>query len=143
MSSKATSDRGPAAMHTRPEPARVPRVSGSQSKRTVEVELAGRRFRVRSDDDDRYIRELTDFVNTKLVDLRKSSNLIEGEQVALLALLDVADALFRERARSKDLVSSVRSRSERVLALLDQLHDVAPEISASAELVAAEVNDPR
>lgn len=130
-------------MHPRPEPARVPRVSGSQSKRTVEVELAGRRFRVRSDDDDRYIRELTEFVNTKLVDLRKSSNLIEGEQVALLALLDVADALFRERARSKDLVSSVRSRSERVLALLDQLHDVAPEISASAELVVAEVNDPR
>ncbi|MFO0724877.1 MAG: cell division protein ZapA [Myxococcota bacterium] len=111
-------------------------------KRTVEVELAGRRFRVRSDDDDRYIRELTEYVNGKLLELRRSSNLIEGEQIALLTLLDVTDALFRERARNKDLVTSVKSRSERVLALLDQLHDAAPELVETAEL-AVEASEQR
>ena len=139
MSNRATP--GP-AVRSPGDSARVPRVSGSHSKRTVEVELAGRRFRVRSDDDDRYIRELTEYVNSKLNELRKSSNLVEGEQIALLTLLDVTDALFRERARNKELLSSVKSRSERVLALLDQLHDVAPELAESAELV-VEANEQR
>lgn len=104
----------------------------TKQKRLVEVELLGRRFKVRSDDDDAYIAELVDFVNRKLSEVRRASNLVEGEQVALLALLDVADQLQREKARLEGLRKKVRERSRKLLGTIDQLsqHQGGAEIAA-------------
>lgn len=107
-----------------------------RSKRLVEIDLLGRRFRVRSDDDDAYIRELTDFVNRKLSEVRHTSNLVETEQIALLALLDVADSLFREKNKNEALKRRVRERSRRLLASIDQLGQALGSSEVEAESLA-------
>lgn len=117
---------------------RVPAVSsiGSPSdvstreKRAVEVELSGRRFRVKSDDDDVYIRQLVEFLNRKMAEVRRAANAMDVEQIALLTLLDLADTLFRERAQSAALERGVRTRAERIAALLERLDEVAPDVHA-------------
>lgn len=117
-----------------------PEGATTREKRTVEVELLGRRFRVRSDDDDAYIRQLVDYVNRKMMDMRRAANAMDVEQIALLTLLDVADALFRERARGEALESGVREHAERISTLLDRLEQVAPDVrelvTANAEATA-------
>jgi cell division protein ZapA (FtsZ GTPase activity inhibitor) len=97
--------------------------AASRNKRLVEIELLGRRFKVRSDDDDAYIAELVDFVNRKLSEVRRASTVVEGEQVALLTLLDVADSLFREKQRVEGMRRKVRERSRKLLGTIDQISE--------------------
>lgn len=120
-----------------PDARRLPPVSASDAsqkeKRLVEIELLGKRFKVRSDDDDLYIGELVDFVNRKLTEVRRASNLVESEQIALLALLDVADSLHRERQRAENVRKRIREGSRKLLGTIDQ---VAQQVSATPELAA-------
>jgi len=109
----------------------------SRTKRTVDVELLGRRFRVRSDDDDTYIHGLVDYLNRKMSEVRKAANVVEGEHIALLTLLDVADALFRERDKSASLERGVRERAEKLLSIIDRLGEASPE---AHEVVVAAVS---
>lgn len=137
------------ALTAPPTARRVPAVSSfgsptdasAREKRAVEVELLGRRFRVRSDDDDAYIRSLCDFLNRKLGEVRRATNTMDVEQVALLTLLDVADTLFRERARGEALEHGVRDRSARIAALLSKLESVAPEVHEVVTASAGHVRD--
>ncbi len=97
-----------------------------REKRAVEVELSGRRFRVRSDDDDAYIRRLVEFLNRKMGEVRRAANAMDVEQIALLTLLDMADTLFRERARAESLERGVRERAERIALILERLEATGP-----------------
>jgi cell division protein ZapA (FtsZ GTPase activity inhibitor) len=96
-------------------------VEPGRPKRLVEVELIGRRFRLRSDDSDEYIGELVEYLNERLLEVRRASNAVETEQVALLTLLDVADALFRERREAALLRATVGERSRALLGMIDRL----------------------
>ena len=106
----------------------------AREKRTIEVKLLGRGFTVRSDDDEAYVRELVEFANRKLHDLQTATGRIETEQVALLAVLDLADALFRERRRGEALRRGVRDRSKTLLGAIDEMarNLEAPEVVALA-----------
>ena len=128
---------------------RLPAVSASSAdatlqkeKRLVEIELLGRRFKVRSDDDDAYIGELVDFVNRKLGEVRRASNLVENEQIALLALLDVADSLHRERQQGEAIRKRVREGSRKLLGTIDQVAQTlgTPELGAEALALSKQAN---
>lgn len=86
-------------------------------KRSVRLELLGRRFTVRSDDDETYIGGLVDFVSEKLNEMRKASGRVEVDHIALMTLLDVADTLFRERENLQEMRDQLE-RSQREVAKL-------------------------
>ena len=86
-------------------------------KQTVEVEIAGQKLSIRSDEGPQYVQELADYVDSQmrqLVDKRATFNV---QRAALLVAIQLADELFRE----KDLHRKFRKR---VAAKLDAL-DVA------------------
>lgn len=99
-------------------------------KRAVKLELLGRRFTVRSDDDDEYIQGLVEFVNNKLTEIREATGRIDADSIALLAALDIADALFRERREARELRREVKERSRR---LLESMERVSSLVGAEAE----------
>ncbi len=76
-------------------------------KQTVEVEIAGQRLSIRSDEGPAYVQELADYVDAQLRQLvaggRSTINL---QRVALLVAIQLADELFRE----KDLHRQFRQR---------------------------------
>jgi cell division protein ZapA len=84
-------------------------------KHSVEVEIAGQRLTIRSDEGPQYVQELADYVDAQLRQLvpggRASFNL---QRAALLVAIQLADELFRE----KDLHRQFR---QRVAAKLDAL----------------------
>jgi cell division protein ZapA len=84
-------------------------------KQSVEVEIAGQKLTIRSDEGPQYVQELADYVDAQLRTLagpgRTTLNL---QRVALLVAIQLADELFRE----KDLHRQLR---ERVAAKLDAL----------------------
>jgi cell division protein ZapA len=75
-------------------------------KQTVEVEIAGQKLTIRSDEGPQYVQELADYVDSQmrlLVDKRATFNL---QRAALLVAIQLADELFRE----KDLHRQFRQR---------------------------------
>lgn len=84
-------------------------------KQTVEVEIAGQRLSIRSDEGPAYVQELADYVDAQLRQLVPGGrNTFNLQRVALLVAIQLADELFRE----KDLHRQFR---QRVGAKLDAL----------------------
>lgn len=104
----------------------------AREPRSVDIEIAGRRFKVRSDDDEAYIQTLVGFVDHKLDAMRRASNLVDREQVALLTLLDVADALFRERRGREADHARISGDAAELRAILGTLRDTLGAASARA-----------
>ncbi len=86
-------------------------------KQSVEVELAGQRLVIRTDEGPAYVQELADYVDTQLRQLaggggRSTLNL---QRLALLVAIAMADELFRE----KDLHRQYRQQMSTKLETLD------------------------
>ena len=67
------------------------------------------------DHDETHIRELAQFVNDKIADLRRRTGAVATHSLALLAALDIADEYFQERQRREDLRDAVGTRVQAII----------------------------
>ncbi len=95
--------------------------SKATTRRTMNLELFGQRFTVISDNDEARIRDIVDFVNRRLEEVRDSSKRVQADQIALLAALNIAEELFEEREKSRQLRRRVRERSLHLLNTIDAI----------------------
>lgn len=95
----------------------------------MSLELFGQRFTVVSDNDESHVRDIVDFVNRRLEEIRDQSRRIQTDQIALLAALNIAEELFRERQNAAALRRRVRERSVKMLGAIDSIAQIidAPE----------------
>ncbi len=105
-------------------------------KRTVQVEIAGQRLTIRSDEGPDYVHELAAYVDAHLHQLSGGRRTTNPQRVALLVAMQIADELFRER----DLHHQLRARVGRRLAALDEA--VAAHEQRLAQLGEDEVAPP-
>lgn len=92
-----------------------------REKRSMSLELLGQRFTVVSDNDEASVRDLVDFVNRKLEEVRSASRRVQTDQIALLTALNIAEELFKERHSSNVLRRKVRERSVKLLGAIDSI----------------------
>ena len=86
----------------------------------VEIRVAGQKFSVTHDHDETHIRELAQYVNDKIAELRRRTGAVATHSLALLAALDIADERFQERKRRQELEEEVRNRVTRLLEQVKQ-----------------------
>lgn len=86
-------------------------------KQSVEVELAGQRLVIRTDEGPAYVQELADYVDAHLKQLagNASRSTLNVQRLALLVAIAMADELFRE----KDLHRRFREQITAKLQALD------------------------
>ena len=89
-------------------------------KRSVNVNIAGQRFQVRSDADETYIRTLAEFVNQRIEEIRSSTRPVPTQKLTVLAAMNIADELLQEQKKRSDLKETVRTRGRAVLTFLDK-----------------------
>ena len=87
-------------------------------KRSVAVEVGGKRIVVKSDARQDYVRDLARLVDEKLKGHNKAK--AQSYQAAVLAAMSIADDLIRERTERETFRSKVRTRSRRILEILDR-----------------------
>ncbi|MCA9553861.1 MAG: cell division protein ZapA [Myxococcales bacterium] len=92
-----------------------------RARRSLELELFGQRLTVVSDSDPALVREVVDFVNRRMEQIRDGAPRAGADQVALLAALNIAEELFEERRRRDALKRTVRERSRTLLGAIDRL----------------------
>ncbi len=89
-------------------------------KRSVSVQIAGVRYSLKTDEDERWVKTIAAFVDAKMREVQKSTRTVDTQSVAVLAALQVAEELFAERRDTRELRKSIREKSESLLDYLER-----------------------
>ncbi|HZL16796.1 MAG TPA: cell division protein ZapA [Polyangia bacterium] len=87
-------------------------------KRSVTVQIAGVRYALKTDEDDRWVKSVASFVEEKIRDVQKRARTPDTQAAAVLTALQIAEELFREREGGSELRRKIREKSQ---SLLDSL----------------------
>ncbi len=84
-------------------------------KRSVTVQIAGVRYALKTEEDDRWVKSVAAFVDAKFRDVQKHTRTIDTQAVAVLTALQIAEELFNERRESSELRKKIRDKSQSLL----------------------------
>ena len=87
-------------------------------KRSVTVQIAGVRYALKTEEDDRWVKQVAAFVDAKMRDVQKHTRTVDTQAVAVLTALQIAEELFNERRETGDLCKKIRDKSQSLLDVL-------------------------
>ena len=83
------------------------------AERVVEVNLLNQRLLVRTDEDERYVKEVVDYVNGKIEEITKRTDTVGTLHLAIAAALNIADDYLK-------LKKEIGERSYRLLKRIEE-----------------------
>ena len=89
-------------------------------KRSVSVQIAGVRYSLKTDEDERWVKSIAAFVDGKMREVQKSTRTVDTQSAAVLTALQVAEVLFAERRDARELRKSIREKSQVLLDYLER-----------------------
>ncbi len=81
-----------------------------------QVELMGREFKIRSEDDVEHVQSVAQYVNDQIENMTEGDRPVAMQNVLLLASLNLADELFKLRQEHEELRDTIRTRSRELIA---------------------------
>ncbi len=97
------------------------------------IRIQGEEYRVAGDTSGVSIPELAAFVDDKMnMVKRSSSQTFDAKRIAVLTALNLADELFRERARNDEQVGRIRKRIESLGFVLEETLTKPDPVSGSS-----------
>ena len=87
-------------------------------KRSVTVQIAGVKYALKTEEDDRWVKQVAAFVDGKIREVQKHTRTVDTQAVAVLAALQIAEELFNERQQSGELRKKIREKSQSLLDVL-------------------------
>ena len=84
-------------------------------KRSVTVQIAGVRYALKTEEDDRWVKAVAAFVDGKIREVQKHTRTVDTQAVAVLTALQIAEELFNERRQSGELRKKIRDKSQSLL----------------------------
>jgi cell division protein ZapA len=85
----------------------------------AEIEILGQRITIRGRGSPEYIRDLAQYLDSKIKTVREQAQVTEPTRLSVLAGLHVVDELFRSREREATLAAQLDSLLERLGRALD------------------------
>lgn len=79
---------------------------------SVKVQIYGSEYRIRGDADSEYIQEIAHYLDRKMREVTDETTLGSSLKIAILAALNIAGELFRERDDRNKLLAHVQERAE-------------------------------
>jgi cell division protein ZapA len=89
-------------------------------KRSVAVQIAGVRYSLKTDEDERWVKSIAAYVDGKMREVQKSTRTFDTQSAAVLTALQVAEELFAERRGTRELRKSIREKSQSLLDYLER-----------------------
>ncbi|MBI1797958.1 MAG: cell division protein ZapA [Candidatus Eisenbacteria bacterium] len=96
------------------------------AKNVVQVQIFGHGYTIRGEADQEYILGVAGYVDRKMREITDKLPVASLSKVAILASLNIADELFKERARLEAQEKTLGSRAARLNAVLDDLFEKSP-----------------
>ena len=91
------------------------------AKNVVSVQIFGHSYTVRGEADQEYILGVAAYVDRKMREITEKLPVASLSKVAILASLNIADELFKERSQQEAQQQALGSRAARLNAVLDEL----------------------
>ena len=91
------------------------------AKNVVNVQIFGHSYTIRGEADEKYILGVAAYVDRKMREITEKLPVASLSKVAILASLNIADELFKERARQEAQQQALGNRAARLNAVLDEL----------------------
>lgn len=88
-------------------------------KRAVSVNILGEEYPLKADADRAYIVQVAKYVDTKMKEVMEKVSAKAPVKVAVLAALNIADELFKERAEKEKKISDIEERAQSLIRLLE------------------------
>ncbi|MFN8008010.1 MAG: cell division protein ZapA [Terriglobia bacterium] len=88
---------------------------------STRVEVFDQSYLIRGVDNDEYIKGLAAYVDRKMREIADVCKTVDGQKVAVLAALNIADELFQEKENTRKLDSVIFDRSAQCSRMLDQV----------------------
>ena len=89
--------------------------------RVVTVEIAGQRYPIRSSLDERYVAELSAYVELKMRAASDAAPASDMLSLAILVALNIADEYFRARDRQSEAHGELNERTMRLERIVDEV----------------------
>jgi cell division protein ZapA len=93
----------------------------ADSDRVVSVEICGQRYPIRSTLDAEYVSRLATYVDEKIRAAGEATSSGDGQRLAVLAALNIADELFRCRDSTRARDGNLAERAGELERLLDKV----------------------
>ena len=91
------------------------------AKNVVQVQIFGHGYTIRGEADQGYILDVAGYVDRKMREITEKLPVASLSKVAILASLNIADELFKERAQRDAQRQALGSRAARLNAVLDEV----------------------
>ena len=91
------------------------------AKNVVQVQIFGHSYTIRGEADQDYIMGVASYVDQKMREITEKLPVASLSKVAILASLNIADELFKERAKGEQHQELLDQRAARLNAALDEL----------------------
>ena len=91
------------------------------AKNVVQVQIFGHSYTIRGEADQDYITSVAAYVDRKMRDITEKLPVASLSKVAILASLNIADELFKERSLREQHRKQLDNQAARLNAVLDDL----------------------
>ena len=91
------------------------------AKNVVQVQIFGHSYTIRGEADQDYITSVAAYVDRKMREITEKLPVASLSKVAILASLNIADELFKERAKQDQQQQQLGHRAARLNAVLEDL----------------------
>ncbi|MFC1730594.1 cell division protein ZapA [candidate division KSB1 bacterium] len=87
----------------------------------VKVNIFGSEYPIKGDSDASYIQDVASYVNNKMIEIEKNLTVKSSLKVAILAALNIADELYKERADKNKFLDTLEQKSHGLNEKLNRL----------------------
>jgi cell division protein ZapA len=87
-------------------------------KQSVTVQIAGVKYALKTDEDERWVKSVAALVDERFREIQKKARTPDTQAVAVLTALQIAEELFRERRDTSELRKTIREKSQSLLDVL-------------------------
>ncbi len=91
--------------------------------RSVTVTIYGHEYTLKGEAEPEYVEKVAEFVDRKMREVSEGSALVSTTKIAMLAAINIADELFRERRKRQEALAMLDDRTGQIAALLDREMD--------------------
>lgn len=100
---------------------------------TTTVEIYGQKYTVRSDDETEHVERVAAYVDGRMREVARASSQVTSLRVAILAALNIADELFRERDTKSQGSVDIEARARSLADALEATISGAPDDADTPE----------
>jgi cell division protein ZapA len=86
----------------------------------VTITIAGHRFSLRSDEDEKVLRDMADHVDKSMRELQKLTRTADTQSLAILTALQITEELWKERRALAELRKKIREKGRAIVQLIER-----------------------